>query len=540
MMDVIYRQAQFVAISLSDVIITTDEHEAIDAFLNEYNCHANENRDEDDVPHLHDGPPYFQNNPHLLSFYTKAMQSAYFDRAWCWHELRMGAGHVFYIQSAKEGYVLELASRFVFDIMLLAMKASHGLANQPHMSGQETFVSFMRSQSLLDCLATTSLLNASGDADPNLTERQRALSILRDKAAVVVNNSRLDLAVVATRFLSNLEPDDDLLQYLFRQLSILSLANSDPMPLCTSGQSLPSGLPGFRSWMFQFRQSDEPIRKDRKRNHLKADLSEVVLSEGGGEAWVRLNVSSWNEETRRASKQNENVAVLILDATEEEPFERRGPLHEWMWRMIHTSPPISKLITSTIACCLENGAGWILSGSHWVEGSLITALKADWQLDGNIALEPYKDTGLQISGSVESISQWLSTPEGNRAAVFIVEFAARILLKVVARKARSRPLPDGGMESLTHLEPVITSIHGRNYFCVLLNEDAKGQKMVVPTALVDEEFEELRRVWFVEEVEADGEAAWSVMSRQRIFGPPLTETMVECGMSPKIYGPKMS
>ncbi|MDI1492361.1 MAG: hypothetical protein OHK93_003575 [Ramalina farinacea] len=543
MMDVIYRQARFVAISLSDVIITTDEHEAIETLLIEYNCHANAKRAEDDVPHLYDEPPHFHTNPHLLSFYTKVMQSAYFDRAWCWHELRMGAGHIFYIQSAKEGCVLELASRFIFVIMMLAMKASHGLEKQPRMPGQETFVSFMRSQSLLDCLATTSSLSASGDADPDLTERQRALSVLRDKAAIVVNDSRLDLAIVAARFLSNLKPDEDLLQYLFRQLSILSMANGDPMPLCTSGQSLPSRIPGFRSWMFQFRQSDEPIRKDRKGDPLKADLSEVVLDEGAGDAWMRLKISHSKGEMRwrRASRPNANVAGLILDAMREEPFEKRGPLHEWMWRMIHTSPPIRNLITATIACCLENGARWILSGSPWAEGSLITALqaKADWQLDGNIALEPYQVTGFPITGSVESISQWLSTPKGKRAAVFIVEFAARILLKAVAREARSSPHPDGGMDSLAHLEPVITSIHGNSYFGVLPDEDTKGQKMVVPTALVDEKFGELRRAWFVEEVEADGEAAWSVISRQRIFGPPFTETMVEYGMSPKMYGPKM-
>ena len=117
MMDIIYRQARFVAISLSDVIITNDEHEAIAAFLSEHNCHATENGDEDDVPHLYDDPPYFQTNPHPLSFYTKVMQSAYFDRAWWWHELSYGCSNL-----PKRGWVLELACRCISDMMMHAIE----------------------------------------------------------------------------------------------------------------------------------------------------------------------------------------------------------------------------------------------------------------------------------------------------------------------------------------------------------------------------------------------------------------------------------
>jgi hypothetical protein len=91
-MNIIYKCARCVTIALADLVIDDEEATALQAYNH---CYETFKIAEGTIPNMSEVPPCMSSHPALLRLVEKIVRGDWFERASCWHEIRMGRGHVF-------------------------------------------------------------------------------------------------------------------------------------------------------------------------------------------------------------------------------------------------------------------------------------------------------------------------------------------------------------------------------------------------------------------------------------------------------------
>lgn len=121
-MDSVYRCPQCVAIALLDIEVKLAHQDFLRDFIKVYEGSTVEAV----APHLGETPPFFEKIPVFQRFFYTVLESRYFTRAWCAHEMELGTDLVFYIpcQAGLEGgevkEMLAITSTFLWYMLNLS------------------------------------------------------------------------------------------------------------------------------------------------------------------------------------------------------------------------------------------------------------------------------------------------------------------------------------------------------------------------------------------------------------------------------------
>lgn len=251
--DMIYKNARAVVVALDDVIISSEEEQFLRIYAEHYSYSE---LPHDQQPHVDLSPPIMQQYPALLSFLKSVLDSAWFDRAWCAHEMRMSQSHVFlvpcYTQHEDEiQTIIRVTGAFFLHLLVLALEI---IATMPTdrtklrllhdvflqkvslesgVTRPDTPQSFITHDASL-VSTTTEIFNLQAGGNPRLPEYQRRLDANRDKMGIALNASGLPLALAPTNTFSRPNIEDECL----RSLLLVALAARDPAALCTTGTPL--------------------------------------------------------------------------------------------------------------------------------------------------------------------------------------------------------------------------------------------------------------------------------------------------------------
>src|SRR4051812_14547115 len=94
MIDVVYRNARAVVVALDDIAVDATEVAFLRAYVNRYSASVLPYNQQPNKGH---NPPFMQSQAPFKSFFERILDSIWFERAWCAHEMRLGRSHVFLV-----------------------------------------------------------------------------------------------------------------------------------------------------------------------------------------------------------------------------------------------------------------------------------------------------------------------------------------------------------------------------------------------------------------------------------------------------------
>jgi hypothetical protein len=197
LMDIIYQEARCVVVALSQ-----EEQAFLESYIPDYLSIAQPERPGWRVPHRIEEPPFLETHPILYEIYWKIVESDYFKRAWCSHEMRMGKRPIFLVPCANAGTIFRFSGAFFVDQLLITagLPDTHlSISPQLRDAIHNTIVSSTTRQSesvtdiLLDVFDQIYKVGASGD--PDLPEPQRSNSAILDKMTISLNVARLGIVI---------------------------------------------------------------------------------------------------------------------------------------------------------------------------------------------------------------------------------------------------------------------------------------------------------------------------------------------------------
>jgi hypothetical protein len=370
--------------------------------------------------------------------------------------------------------------------------------------------------------------------DPDLSEPQRSNSAILDKMTISLNVARLGI-VIAPRSYSSIANVDEPLTKHYRNLILLSLADNNPLALCTSGRPLNCSISArSHSWIREYVRSDLPMLPSGASGHQRRlmDSPAITLSPDDTDLYIGLRLCGFRNITGVNGPTDQVLcrALWYIDSLMKieliHPGER---LYNWRsW--IRTNEERRRIFIQTVACILQNGALWIsenlsLSNGDFMYGDM---LRTD--------LQPYMECGLPAfeiplyldkESTERMIRDWVNT-KGLVLAQLILQFTTAMLYKALHTPWEA--------DILRPYRPFIISTGSKRFlmFLALSNPIA-----VVPKALVSDKFYGLRRVWMLDDqiVGTNGQRDLHLLRKERIFGPSICDEVVEWQEMQKVYGP---
>lgn len=254
--DIIYRNARAVIVALYDIAASPDEEQFVRYYVEQYSY--------SELPHNLQpstglSPPFMRQHPLLWSFLERILSSAWFERAWCAHEMESGNCHVFLIPCSVQyddevQTVIRITGAFLLHLLVLAseiypfipirlgkLRSLQAffqrvvLAEENMLAAQRPDTPQMlttRGVTFIPKIAETFQLQAGGN--PRLPEYLRRQDANRDKMGIALNASGLPLSMTSANTLSRPNIEDECL----RSLLLVGIAARDPVALCTTGPHL--------------------------------------------------------------------------------------------------------------------------------------------------------------------------------------------------------------------------------------------------------------------------------------------------------------
>lgn len=255
--DTIYSNARAVVVALDDIVASPEEEQFLRCYLDQYSY---SDIAIDQQPNAHQNPPFMYRYPAFVSFFERFIDSEWFERAWCAHEMRLGKRHVFLLRCSSQykheaQSVLRFTTAFLLHMLVLASELiTFTPAQQTRISSLRDFVIGHSSIQMKNDLAyqrpdtpqrpilepcafvptivDTFQMKAGGN--PRLPEYLRRLDANRDKTSIALSASKLPLTLAPSNPLQRPNIEDECL----RSLLLVGLAARDPVCLCTTGTPL--------------------------------------------------------------------------------------------------------------------------------------------------------------------------------------------------------------------------------------------------------------------------------------------------------------
>ena len=548
MMDTIYKSARVVVIALDDVAVTDDEAEVLEVYLDASNSSGPSESLDSLEQHLeHGSNPTRKSN--LLVFHDavkKIIESQYFERAWCHHELRLGRNHIFIIPRLNSAgsdptrcHFIRFNGAFLYYIVLLYAKGSPSTPKLERI--KRDFHSIFSKIGLIADLNGNNIKNTSKDqldtfhsfthsiaevfdckagGNPLLpTKELRDCDANFDKMSIALN--AVDSGLILRKPPNEAYSDQIwTLQQCQRQMMLVALAAGDPVVLCTTG--LPLKMENEKSsWLCWPHSGEIDIGHFSSMSPLPADTSVIVSQTAIGE-FIELDllfihsIPSYSHPKDSPLLLYVSYAQKFIDQCIEENIG--APSLYWdSWRTDADAERKSQrnLFTRTLAAIFTCGRQWIIQVSVQL-GMDHAALSNALSYLFTYTFEKCKDN-------------WWRTPDGQGSAKHVLEF----LRTVTGKNLKLLP---------SNLQP--TLLKGpTGHLLLTFISSTLPLHLAIPAVLTGEDYDFLSRCWVLSMIHGrDGRSNWRMLGKSRIFGvcsfsaPESSEG--ELRRKQRVYGPE--
>ncbi len=406
-MDAVYRCARWVVVALLDVEVHLAQQKFLRGFIKDY---EDPSHGYGKSPHTGESPPYFERYPVLKRFFYTILESRWFTRAWCSHEMELGENHVFSIPcqpQTGEGKVTEMFSftaTFLWDLLALSAEVPYDndaaqslrdkisrvfdmeqrIIRALHQLKNEETKDDERIQPYTAQISELFELGAGGDADlpPDLQKSSANL----DKTSIVLNILGIGLGV--KREENKIVTESESL----RDLMVLSLAADDPTILCTMGQHFNfSSTPNTLSWLCKSSYADlgSGARRRTPLPRLIAPLSSRIrIDQSTDLRWIALDVIALGA-PRPPAERYRNLATTLTQKCIELGMGRGpGPSGDYGAEYVGRTDMVSKVMAMVIEASSQWGPGPLYQ--YWQNETFI----GEWRERFNWALACALECGI--------------------------------------------------------------------------------------------------------------------------------------------------
>jgi hypothetical protein len=329
LMDVIYQEARCVAIALTDVLISKEEQDWLQKYIPDYLSIAKSEPLRWRIPHRGEEPPYLEKNPIFYGIYWKIVESDYFQRAWCSHEMRMGKEHIFFVPCADEENVFRFDGPFLVDLLMITAGVPHNritdgiICTEDVIMGLAPHLEQQQARDLVYKIRRQARNNGRPLIDL-LVENEKISSFL-DRAALVQFmsvplRSRVHNTIVASITGARIESVGDLLEP-FHNVSELGVGGDQALPEFERKSSArrelhDALLKTFDTFSKLVTGGDPHLPEYKRRINAIWDKISMTLHVARLDVVVRYETYSSITNVDRPSECTQKLALLSLAANE--------------------------------------------------------------------------------------------------------------------------------------------------------------------------------------------------------------------------------
>lgn len=552
--DTIYKNARTVVVALDDVVATPEEEQFLRCYLGQYSY---SDVAMDQQPNARQSPPFMYQYPAFLSFFERFVESEWFERAWCAHEMKLGQQHVFLLRCLSQHDVGQTVIRFTTSFLLHMLILADELAGftPTQQSRVRTLLDFfgsdgtkgkhnlavrrpdtpqtpgLESSAFVPTVVETFQMKAGGN--PRLPEYLRRLDANRDKTCIALSASRLPIASAPSNPYQRPNIEDECL----RSLLLVGLAARDPVCLCTTGTPLQLH-DGSVSWLSRPTSLDTHASRGIPRRFPRSQ-SPIRQSSDGRAEYAQLDLVFLDMPHR--SHPNPlfptHIARARLFIHLCMQFRIQGP-GMWGFWQAPDHPRLAamrNLFIQTLGCVFDCGPQWLLELSTSLRFSHTSTLEhhtIDMLLNPNLIIQNYA-----------------LLPEGQAALSSLITLISSILISGI-------PWASGATER-TH-GPLIVSAPTPSYIptdppyggkAIIFAPFAHSKTLLiaVPDAVKAAEYDGLARAWVLTSMNPftgspKQSVSWTLQSKGVVFGDGnFTVGLARCGETRchRVYGPSV-
>ncbi|KZM25724.1 uncharacterized protein EKO05_0006080 [Ascochyta rabiei] len=554
--DTVYKNARAVVVALDDVVVTPEEERFLRCYVDQY-CYSGFAADQQ--PNARQNPPFMYQYPAFVSFFERFIESEWFGRAWCAHEMKLGRQHVFLVRCSSRYHdavqtVMRFTTSFLHHMLALASelvtftptqqskirtlsdfitvhnntKGVNGLAarrpDTPQMPDLEP-------SAFVPTVVDTFQMKAGGN--PRLPEFLRKLDANRDKVCIALSASKVPLALAPSNAYQRPNIEDEC----FRSLLLVGLALRDPVCLCTTGTPLQLH-DGSVSWLSKPTSLDTHTSRAILRRFPKSS-NPIRQSSDGRAEYAQLDIIFLDLPHRS----NPNPlfpthiarARLFIHLCMQYHIPGPGMWSFWQAPDHLRLAAMRNLYIQTLGCIFDCGAQWLLE------------LSTSQRFSHMSPLEPHTIDMLLNPHLI--IQNYILLPEGQSALSSLITFLSGTLLSGI-------PWASGATER-TH-GPLITSApvpawlsgdptYGGKAIVFAPFAHSKTLLIAVPEAVQAAEYDALARAWVLTSTNpftggAEPSVSWTLQSKGVVFGDGNFKAgLARCAETRchRVYGPSV-
>ena len=409
----IYSNARAVVVALDDIVATPEEEQFLRCYLDQYSY---SDLPIDQQPNTCQNPPFMYQYPAFVSFFERFVESEWFERAWCAHEMKSGQQHVFLLRCSSQyddnvQTIIRFTTSFLLHMLVLASElvtftpaqqtrvrtlqdllidhssalAKNGLTSlRPDTPQTPT----SEPSSFVPTIVNTFQMKAGGNS--RLPEYLKRLDANRDKTCIALSAAKLPISLVPANPYQRPNIEDECL----RSLLLVGLAARDPVCLCTTGTPLqlhdgsvswlsrPTSLDTHtvRSIPRRFPRSSNPIRQssDGRAEYAQLDLIFLDLPH-------RSNPNPlFPTHIARAR--------LFVDLCIQFRIPGPGMWGFWQARDHPSAASMRNVFIQTLACIFDCGPQWLLeltTSPNFLHMSTLEPHTIDMLLNPHLIIQNY-------------------------------------------------------------------------------------------------------------------------------------------------------
>ncbi|KAH7135589.1 heterokaryon incompatibility protein-domain-containing protein [Dendryphion nanum] len=445
-MDSIYKNARAVIVALDDIVIPDDEAYFIRQYIEQF---ASSDLTLNQQPNRGLNPPFMEQQPCLRSFADRILNSIWFERAWCAHEMRLAQNHIFIVPclSSDGGgshTFIRFTGTFFLHMLVLANEVNqhfppqqvtlirsllrlfsvraleeHYVSIAAHSPGTKLPI-IPKSTSFVQTIAEIFRMKASGN--PRLPEYLRRLDANRDRTSIALNISDYPLALQPANPFQRPCIEDECL----RQLLLVGVAARDPVALCTTGPPLQLH-DGSISWLCRPSLLDVPSRtrpSSLAPFEINSTTNPISQASDGRAEFVQLDLVFLDLPHR--TQPNPHFPSLIqrarsfIDLCLAYNIPSTPTWTSWQTQPNHPRAAAMKnIFVQTLACCLECGPHWLLDVSTSFQGTATPSSVPSPTLPTHIVETIFNPNLI--------IQNYILTPEGQHAFSLLLTFLGSLI-----------------------------------------------------------------------------------------------------------------
>ncbi|KAH8725034.1 heterokaryon incompatibility protein-domain-containing protein [Phaeosphaeriaceae sp. PMI808] len=559
--DAIYKNARTVVVALDDITATPDEEQFLRYYVEQYSYSE---LPPDQQPNRGLSPPLMSQHPILWSFLERILSSAWFDRAWCAYEMRMGQSHIFILPcySQYEGEIptiIRFTGAFFLHLLVLASEVYSTAPTTYHRKIRSLLDFFHRRIVLkedtiqaarrpdtpqmpasdhVNFVSTlTEIFQMQAGGNPRLPEYLRRLDANRDKMGIALNASGLPLATTSTNPLSRPNIEDECL----RSLLLVGIAARDPVALCTTGTPLRLH-DGSISWLSRPTPLDSnPARPAPLR--FPSGASQITQSSDGRAEYAQLDLLFLELPHRTHPNPNFSTQVSrarsLIDLCIQYQLGGHAVWDFWQVTGHERGVTMRNIFIQTLACVFECGENWLREQQSSLPPteSVMTPHTIDMLFNPHLIFQNFialPEGQASVSRLLNLISTLVASGIPWASGATERNYGPMIITAPTAK------LPFGEQPSSP------TSLGGKAIIFAPF-EHSKTLLIAVPDAVKDTNYNCLARGWILTSMNPftgspKHVVSWTLQSKGIIFGDRNFHTGLErCGeqdvRNHRVYGP---